>query len=120
MNRKDWGFKQKESEVGGQYTFLSVDVKSRLIINSVTGPRSSEIATDFFAELKKRVPTRFQLNTDAWTGYAGTRGHKNVTLEIFGKEIDHATEEKEFYKLNQFVTRSLAKTKRKAASAILI
>jgi IS1 family transposase len=114
VHGKDWGIKEKRSDWGSQYTFLSVDVESRLIINSNTGLRDTENAVGFFKTLKQRVPNRFQLNTDAWTGYAGRV--KNSIKTVFGKEIDHATEEKEYYKLNQFVTRTLARTRRKSRS----
>lgn len=110
---KDWGVKDKRSDVGSQYTFLAVDVKSRLIINAHTGQRGAETGVQFLADLKSKVSGRFQLNTDAWTGYAGSTGNRNCIKTVFGKEIDHLTEEKEFYKINQFVTRKLSKTKRK-------
>ncbi len=113
VHGKDWGIKEKRSDWGSQYTFLSVDVESRLIMSNFNMvPQHFENAVAFFKTLKQRVPNRFQLNTDAWTGYSGRA--KNSIKTVFGKEIDHATEEKEYYKLNQFVTRHLARTKRKS------
>jgi IS1 family transposase len=110
---KDWNNISKDSCIGSQYTFLAVDAQSRLIINSVIGQRTLDNAVKFFTNLKSRVTGRFQLNTDAWNAYAGIKGHKNAIKTVFGKEIDHATEEKQFWKRGQFISRSLAKTVRR-------
>lgn len=113
VQAKDWNVYPKKDDVGSQYTFLAVDLKSRFILNSLTGQRSQDNAVKFFEKVKDRVIGRFQLNTDAWNGYCGCKGHKNAVKTVFGDEIDHATEEKQFKKLGQFVSRSLAKTIRK-------
>lgn len=114
VHSKDWGMKSKDPAKGSQYAFLAVDAKSKLIINSLVGQRSLENAVDFFKTVKERVANRFQLNTDAWTAYSGKIGRRSSIKTVFGSEIDHATEEKHFYKTGQFVSRSLAKTVRKA------
>jgi hypothetical protein len=62
-------------------------------------------------QMKERVTGRFQLNTDGYIGYRGKCGAIN---RIFRNQVDHATEEKTFYKLGQFISRTLAKTTRKA------
>ncbi|HVU08073.1 MAG TPA: hypothetical protein VHG89_05975 [Verrucomicrobiae bacterium] len=111
---KDWGLKEKHDGRGSQYTFISVDAKSRLIINSYTGLRNEDSTMKFLSTLKKRVNGRFQINTDAWSGYTSRGRNPNCIRRAFGEDIDHATEEKEFYKLNQFVTRKLSKTNRKS------
>lgn len=113
VHAKDWNVQPKVESLGSQYTFLAIDAKSRFIVNSLTGQRTHQNAVKFFEKVKDRVMNRFQLNTDAWNGYAGSRGTKNAVKHVFGDEIDHATEEKEFMKLGQFVSRSLAKTVRK-------
>ena len=104
--------KNKVPHLGAQFTFFSVDVKSRFIINTFTGERDCTNAATFLGKLKARVPARFQLNSDAWPGYRGVRG--NCISRVFGTEIDHATEEKTFWKLGQFVSRRLAKITRRA------
>ena len=42
-------------ERGDQYTFLSVDRNSKLIINSLVGKRTRENAEQFLTELKPRM-----------------------------------------------------------------
>lgn len=103
---KEYNVSPIEPHVGSQYTFLAVDAKTRFIINSVTGRRNTHNAVKFFAKLKNRVTGRFQLNTDSWRGYHGS---KNSVSRVFGKEIDHCTEEKRFWKPGQFISRRLAK-----------
>jgi IS1 family transposase len=100
-----------DPNLGTQYTFLAVDAKTRFIIHSVTGQRTTETADAFLTEIKKRVPHRFQLNTDCWRGYFG---QKNSVKNVFGKEIDHMTEQKFFWKKDNYISRRLAKTERKA------
>lgn len=110
VHTREYKIKEKCEHKGGQFTFLSVDRESKFIINTITGSRNLENATEFMTKLKERVAGRIQLNTDAWIGYRGVKG---VIKRVFGFEIDHATEEKTFMKLNQFVTRDLAKVERK-------
>jgi len=112
VQAKDWNIHPKDPSRGSQYTFLAIDAHSRLIVNSFTGQRTVENAARFFTDLRSRVTGRFQLNTDAWRGYAGF--HKNSIKTVFGKEIDHATEEKTFWKKGQFISKTLVKTTRKA------
>jgi len=113
VHAKDWNVFPKDPMKGSQYAFLAVDAKSKLIINSLIGQRTIDNAVKFFSTVKERVAGRFQLNTDAWNGYSGSVGRKNSIKTVFRTEIDHATEEKHFYKKGQFVSRSLAKTVRK-------
>jgi transposase-like protein/IS1 family transposase len=111
---KDWNNISRDRSWGSQYSFLAIDAKSKLIVSSVTGQRTLENAVKFLQMLKSRVSGCFQLNTDAWSGYAGIRGHKSSIKTVFGSEIDHATEEKEFWKKDRFISKSLAKTIRKS------
>ena len=107
---RDHVIREKSDSRGTQFTFFAVDVKSRFIINTFTGERTSQAAEKFFLGVKERVPCRFQLNTDSWSAYRGVS--TNSIRRAFGKEIDHATEEKTFKKLGQFISRTLANTKR--------
>ena len=110
VHTREYKIKEKCDHKGGQFTFLAVDRKSKFIINTLTGARSAENATKFLTDLKNRISGRFQLNTDAWKGYTGSYG---IMKKVFNYEVDHATEEKTYMKLNQFVTRDLAKVTRK-------
>ena len=98
---------------GTHFTFFAVDQKSKFIIGTATDGRTAEAAESFLRTVKSRVSGRFQLNTDAWRGYCGFGGKTNAVKRVFGGEVDHVTEEKTFYKLGQFTTRTLAKTVRK-------
>jgi IS1 family transposase len=84
-------------ERGEQFTYLSMDRDSKLIINSFVGKRNSENTLTFMQDLKRRMAGRFQLTTDAFSGYRNGRGS---VREVFGNEIDFATETKIWGKPN--------------------
>jgi IS1 family transposase len=86
-----------ETERGDFATYLSVDRASKLIINWHTGKRDRDEALAFLTELKARVPNRFQLTTDGWQIYSGYTG---TVREVFGTNIDYATEIKHFGRHN--------------------
>jgi IS1 family transposase len=110
---RDYAVKDRAYGRGTHFTFFAVDQKSKFIINTATSERSNKDAESFLRKLKSRVAGRFQLNTDAWRGYCGFGGDSNAVRRVFGNEIDHVTEQKDFYKFGQFTTRKLAKTIRK-------
>jgi transposase-like protein/IS1 family transposase len=100
-----------EIERGDQYTFLSVDRRSKLIINSLVGKRTRENAEQFLTDLKRRMaPRPFQLTTDNWHIYSGYTGSVRA---VFGKDVNYATETKIFAKPEQFLPRRLTAVKRK-------
>jgi transposase-like protein/IS1 family transposase len=111
VHAKDWNVNPKDKHLGSQYTFMAADSRSRFLISSFTGQRTAESAETFLHDVKQRVTGRFQLNTDCWLAY---KGRKNVVKRVFGQDIDHATEQKHFWKRGEFISRSLAKTERKA------
>ena len=78
-------------ERGDQFTYLSMDKDSKLIINWRVGKRNGENTLAFMQDLKSRMASRFQLTTDAFNGYRIGRGS---VREVFGNEIDYSTEEK--------------------------
>ena len=84
-------------EHGQFFTFLSVDMFSKLIINWRTDKRTREAAEAFMRDLKARVPKRFQLSTDGWQTY---RRQTGAVRAAFGNDIDYATEEKIFGTVN--------------------
>ncbi len=81
-------------ERGEFYTFLSVDRDSKLIINWKTDKRTFEATEEFLRDLKARMLGRFQLTTDAFNGYCRTK--TGGVGQVFGEEIDYATETKCF------------------------
>jgi IS1 family transposase len=83
-----------DTERGDFYTFLSVDRDSKLIINWKTDKRTFEATEEFLQDLKARMLGRFQLTTDAFNGYCRTK--TGGVGQVFGEEIDYATETKCF------------------------
>jgi IS1 family transposase len=81
-------------ERGDFFTYLSVDMSSKLIINWRSGKRNNENTTAFLEDLKNRMAARFQLTTDAYSGY--WHGSGGMVKKVFGNEIDYATEMKIF------------------------
>ena len=72
---------EDETERGDQFTFLSVDRRSKLIINYRVGKRTNENAVEFLEDLKRRMAARFQLTTDNWKIYSGLTGSVWSVLE---------------------------------------
>jgi transposase-like protein/IS1 family transposase len=103
---------KEEIEHGDQFTFLSVDRNSKLIINYKVGKRTNENATDFLADLKNRMVNRFQLTTDNWKCYSGLDG--GAVANVFGNGVDYATETKFFAKPGAFLPRRLIGIRRKS------
>jgi IS1 family transposase len=102
---------ENDTERGDQYTFLSVDRRSKLIINSLVGKRTRENAEQFLNDLKKRMEDRpFQLTTDNWHIYSGYTG---AVRAVFGKDVNYATETKYFARPAEFLPRQLIAIKRK-------
>jgi transposase-like protein/IS1 family transposase len=92
------GCKQENTEAddtrrGDFYTFLSIDPRSKLIVNWQTDKRTREAAVSFLSNLKHRVSNRFQLSTDGWQIYSSPAG---AVKEVFGQSVDYATEIKYF------------------------
>jgi transposase-like protein len=91
-----------DEERGEFFTYLSVERDSKLIINWRTSKRNKENTLIFMRDLQRRVPERFQLTSDAFAGYC--RGDAAVK-QVFGNEIDYATETKVFGRTNQQISR---------------
>ena len=99
-----------ETERGEQFTFLSVDRKSKLIINWLVGKRTRENAERFMMELKQRMTGRFQLVTDGWWTYAGISG---CVSAVFGTGIDYAMETKYFARPYPYAPRQVIGIRRR-------
>jgi IS1 family transposase len=80
-----------DADRGDFFTFLSIDRDSKLIINWKTDKRTFETTDDFLRDLKSRVLDRFQLTTDAFSGYCRKFGGVRW---ILGDSVDYATEVK--------------------------
>jgi IS1 family transposase len=92
-----------EIERGDQYTFLAVDRRSKLIINSLVGKRTRDNAEQFLNDLRRRMDSRrFQLTTDNWQIYSGYTG---AVRAVFGRDVDYATETKYYEKPDTFLPR---------------
>jgi len=99
-----------ETERGEQFTFLSVDRKSKLIINWLVGKRTRENAERFMMELKQRMTGRFQLVTDGWWTYTGISG---CVSAVFGTGIDYAMETKYFARPYAYAPRQVIGIRRR-------
>jgi IS1 family transposase len=96
-----------EVERGEQYAFISVDRRSKMIINWLVGKRTTINAIDFLSDLKKRMANRFQLTTDNWNAYS------SAVPFVFGGEVDFATETKYFAKPVPFLPRRIIGIRRR-------
>ncbi|MGD1045705.1 MAG: IS1 family transposase [Bacteroidota bacterium] len=77
-------------EVGDQYIFVAMDSDSKLIISHLIGKRTMENARSIMNDLNYRIPIRFQLSTDAFSGYS------DAVDSVFGTEIDYGTVHKNY------------------------
>ena len=91
-----------DEERGEFFTYLSVDRASKLIINWRTSKRNKENTLGFLRDLRCRVPNRCQLTSDAFAGYC--RGNAAVQ-QVFGKDVDYATETKVWGRTNADISR---------------
>jgi len=62
---------QDDLERGDQYTFLSMERNTKLIINCMVAKRTTDNCHVFIQDLKGRIEGRFQLSTDGFAGYTG-------------------------------------------------
>jgi IS1 family transposase len=90
---KEQNTQPENVERGEQFTYLSVDMSSKLIVNWRTSKRDHENTLAFMWDLKSRMAGRFQLTTDAFPSYWHGGG---AVRTVFGNEIDYATETKIF------------------------
>jgi IS1 family transposase len=74
----------KDYDRGAQYLFLSIDSRSKIILNHVIGKRDSGNANDLINDLNERVAGRFQLTTDSYAPY------QNCVRYRLGERVDFA------------------------------
>jgi len=101
---------EEDLERGEQFTFLSVDRRSKLIVNWLVGKRTRENAEQFLTDLKGRMENRFQLVTDDWKIYSGMTG---TVYGVFGYGVDYCTETKYFARPGEFLPRRLISIRRR-------
>ena len=99
---KEQNTPEENVEHGEFFTFLSVDMSSKLIVNWRTAKRNGENTLAFMQDLKSRMAGRFQLTTDAYKGYWQGGG---AVRAVFGNEIDYATEMKIFHTISRIPSR---------------
>ena len=76
--------KEKRGEKGDQYVFVALDRETKLVPIFMVGRRNLDTATTFMAELRIRIPNRFQLTTDKFVAYF------EAVDSVFGADIDYA------------------------------
>lgn len=81
---------KQEGILGDQYVFVGIDSETKLIVSYSIGKRTLENAQSFMKDLAYRVPSRFQLSTDAFAAYY------DAVDSAFGAEIDYATIHKNY------------------------
>ena len=75
--------KTGDIERGEQYTFLSFDRDSKLIISFFTGKRSKESTRTHVEDLRGRLAGRTQITTDNYIAY---RGRNGAIAQTFGTD----------------------------------
>jgi transposase-like protein/IS1 family transposase len=93
VNCKQYHCPQNDELRGDQYTWLSMERTTKLIINWHVGKRTAENCFTFMEDLKRRIASRFQLSTD---GYAGYTGYNGAVIQTFGNQIDYGFEVKHY------------------------
>jgi len=77
-------------EVGDQYIFVAMDSDSKLVVSHLIGKRTIENARSIMKDLSYRIPQRFQLSTDAFSGYY------EAVDSVFGIDIDYGMIHKKY------------------------
>lgn len=75
---------------GDQWTWVSMDADSKLIINWLTGGRDAGSGRPLVADLADRLPDRVQLTIDGWGVY------RDAVNRAFGTDVDYAMLIKEY------------------------
>jgi transposase-like protein/IS1 family transposase len=81
---KQKNVKSDDKTIGDQYTFVSFDRESKLVINYVIGKRTAGNAQRLMDDLAKRITNRPQISTDGFTPYV------DAVEWAFGSGVDYA------------------------------
>ena len=73
-----------DKNIGDQYTFVSFDRKSKLVLNYVIGKRTAGNAQKLMDDLTTRITNRPQISTDGFTPYI------DAVEWAFGANVDYA------------------------------
>ncbi|MCH7922257.1 MAG: IS1 family transposase [Nitrospinae bacterium] len=74
---------KRNPELGDQFCFVSLDSDSKLIISHCVGKRDGRTATQFMADLQRRLTNRIQLTTDGFDPYVW------AVENAFGSDVDY-------------------------------
>lgn len=80
-------------ERGDQYTYLSMDRASKLIVNYHVGKRDHDNAFTFVRNLRDRLTTKCQVTSDGFSAYTGYEG---AVFQTFKHDVSYAVEVKQF------------------------
>jgi IS1 family transposase len=76
--------KKAPEEAGDIWTWVAIDVETKLVPSWRIGDRSGETATDFVCDLSKRLANRVQVTSD------GHRAYLEAIEAGFGADVDYA------------------------------
>lgn len=98
-----WGFVRCKQAIaapdtneGDQFTYLSMERTTKLIINWFVGKRTKENTDIFMHDLKARLANRVQLSTDGLDFYKGRKFCHGAVHRAFGYEVDYGVEIKRY------------------------
>jgi IS1 family transposase len=83
-------------ERGTFFAFFAIAAKEKLIISHRVAKRDGDEAIALLEDLKSRLSRRIQLTTDGFRGYVAVRGSSGGVRDVFGNNVDYATESKTF------------------------
>ena len=74
----------EERVVGDAWVWVAIDAETKLVPCWLVGTRDAGCATEFIADLERRLTNRVQLTTD------GHKVYLNAVIDAFADEIDYA------------------------------
>lgn len=74
----------EERVVGDAWVWVAIDAETKLVPCWLVGTRDAVCATEFIADLERRLANRVQLTTD------GHKVYLNAVIDAFADEIDYA------------------------------
>jgi IS1 family transposase len=80
----------EERVVGDAWVWVAIDADTKLVPCWLVGKRDAEYATEFIADLERRLANRVQLTSD------GHKVYVNAVIDAFADEIDYAQLVKQF------------------------
>ncbi len=87
---------ESDPERGMFFIFFAIAQKEKLIICYRVSKRTGPETSLFLQDLKSRLTRRIQLTTDGFRGYCSVRGSAGNVRDVFGDNVDFATESKRY------------------------